>query len=51
MRLFKKREYAFDFIKQSKFFYVLSAAMIMISVASLMTRGLNYGIDLWGEFK
>ena len=48
MKLFKRREYAFDFIKQSKFMYVLSAAMIVVSVISLVTRGLNYGIDFVG---
>lgn len=48
MKLFRRREYAFDFIKQSKFMYVLSAAMIVVSVISLVTRGLNYGIDFVG---
>ena len=48
MKLFKRREYNFDFIKQSKFAYMLSVIMIVVSVISLMTRGLNYGIDFEG---
>lgn len=46
--LFKKREYAFDFMKQSKFGYILSVLMIVVSLASFFTRGLNYGIDFEG---
>jgi len=48
MRLFKRREYAFDFMKQSRIAYLLSIVMIVVSVVSLMTRGLNYGIDFVG---
>ena len=47
-KLFKKREYNFDFMKQSKFGYALSAVMLIVSVISFMTRGLNYGIDFEG---
>ena len=47
-KLFKKREYNFDFMKQSKFGYMLSAIMLIVSVVSFMTRGLNYGIDFEG---
>ena len=48
MKLFKKREYTFDFIKQSKFAYVLSVVLVTVSLFSLFTRGLNYGIDFEG---
>ena len=47
-KIFKKREYQFDFMKQSKFGYALSVLMLVISLVSLMTRGLNYGIDFEG---
>ena len=47
-KLFKKREYSFDFMKQSKLGYLLSAIMLIVSVVSFMTRGLNYGIDFEG---
>lgn len=48
MKLFKKREYTFDFIKQSKFAYILSALLIVVSLVSFFTRGMNYGIDFEG---
>ena len=47
-KFFKKHEYHFDFMKQSKFGYVLSALMLIVSFISFMTRGLNYGIDFEG---
>ena len=47
-KLFKKCEYSFDFMKQSKFGYALSAIMLIVSIVSFMTRGLNYGIDFEG---
>ena len=47
-KLFKKREYNFDFMAQSKFGYMLSAIMLIVSLVSFMTRGLNYGIDFEG---
>ena len=48
MKLFKRREYTFDFMKQSKFAYLLSIVMMIVSVISLCTKGLNYGIDFEG---
>ena len=47
-KLFKKREYHFDFMKQSKLGYLFSAVMLIVSVISFMTQGLNYGIDFEG---
>lgn len=47
-KLFKKREYNFDFMKQAKFGYLLSALMLVVSLVSFMTQGLNYGIDFEG---
>lgn len=47
-KLFKKREYAFDFMKQSKWGYMLSVVMIVVSLVSFFTQGLNYGIDFEG---
>ena len=47
-KLFKKREYHFDFMKQAKWGYLLSAVMLLASIISFMTQGLNYGIDFEG---
>lgn len=47
-KLFKKREYAVDFMKQSKWGYMLSVVMIVVSLVSFFTQGLNYGIDFEG---
>lgn len=47
-KLFKKREYHFNFMKQAKYAYVLSAILLIISLFSLATKGLNYGIDFVG---
>lgn len=47
-KFFKKCEYHFDFMKQSKWGYMLSALMVVVSIISFMTRGLNYGIDFEG---
>ena len=47
-KLFQKREYHIDFMKQSKWGYLLSAIMVIVSLVSFMTRGLNYGIDFEG---
>lgn len=47
-KLFRKREYTIDFIGQAKLAYLLSALMILISIFSLTTKGLNYGIDFVG---
>ena len=46
--LFKKREYTINFMGQAKLAYLLSFILLAISVFSLATRGLNYGIDFVG---
>ena len=35
----------FNFLKYKKYAYIISAVMILISVGSLLTRGLNLGIE------
>ena len=47
-KLFRKREYQIDFMGQAKLAYILSAFLLIVSVFSLATRGLNYGIDFVG---
>ena len=47
-KLFKKREYHINFMGQAKFACVLSAILLLMSIVSLATRGLNYGIDFVG---
>ncbi|MBQ4472647.1 MAG: protein translocase subunit SecF [Alphaproteobacteria bacterium] len=47
-KLFRKREYKIDFMGQAKLAYILSAIMLLVSVFSFCTRGLNYGIDFVG---
>jgi len=37
-----------DFIGKRKRFYVLSAVIVMLGVGSLVTKGLNYGVDFVG---
>ena len=47
-KLFRKREYQIDFMGQAKLAYVLSAFLLIVSVFSFATRGVNYGIDFVG---
>ena len=47
MRIFNK-EPSFDFMGKRKLALVLSLVLIFISIASLATRGLNFGIDFTG---
>ncbi len=47
-KLFKKCEYTFDFMKQSKYGYMLSVVMLGVAIVSFFVRGLNYGIDFEG---
>jgi SecD/SecF fusion protein len=42
------RNTAITFIQKRKVFYVISAVAILVSIASLSTRGLNQGIDFTG---
>ena len=48
IKLFKKREFKIDFMRQRMIGYILSAIMLIVSVVSLCTQGLNYGIDFEG---
>lgn len=48
IKLFKKREFKIDFMRQRMVGYILSAIMLIVSVVSLCTQGLNYGIDFEG---
>ena len=47
MRIFKGK-LNIDFMGKRKFAVILSSLMIVISVASLVTRGLNLGVDFTG---
>ncbi len=38
----------FDFMGKRKIAFVLSAVLIVLSIASLVTRGLNFGLDFTG---
>ncbi len=38
----------FDFLKKRKIAYIISATIILLGIASLATRGLNYGVDFSG---
>ena len=41
-------ETAFDFVGRKMWWFVLSAVVIAVGVVSLLTQGLNYGIDFKG---
>lgn len=47
MEIFKKTT-QFDFISKRKLAFIFSAVLIVISVLSLITRGLNLGVDFTG---
>lgn len=47
-KLFAKRQFKFNFMGQRKFGYALSIVLLLVSIISLTTRGLNYGIDFEG---
>jgi preprotein translocase subunit SecF len=47
MQLFKKPT-TFDFMSKRKITMIFSALLILISLASLATRGLNFGLDFTG---
>lgn len=47
MELFSKQTH-FDFLGRAKFAYVISALLIIGSIFSLTTRGLNLGLDFTG---
>lgn len=46
--LFKKRVFNINFIKGRTVGYLLSVIMLVVSVAALSLKGLNYGIDFQG---
>ena len=48
MKIFQKKEHHIDFMKQRVFGFVLSAILLVASVVSFATQGLNYGIDFEG---
>jgi len=39
---------SFDFLSKRKIAYVISSAIIILGIASLFVRGLNYGVDFSG---
>ena len=39
---------AIDFIGKRKKFYILSAIVVLLGIGSLLTKGLNYGVDFVG---
>lgn len=43
-----KRKTSIDFMGKAPIAYVLSATLIVISIASLVVRGLNFGLDFTG---
>jgi len=47
MQIFKKPT-KFDFMSKRKITMAFSAVLILISVGSLATRGLNFGLDFTG---
>lgn len=48
IKLFSKHQFNFNFISQRKWAYLFSVTLLAISLASFLTRGLNYGIDFEG---
>ena len=47
-KLFRKRDYHFDFIKIRKIGFSIALALVITSIASFCVKGLNYGIDFQG---
>ena len=43
-----KQQTAFDFFDKSKFWLGLSAVLVVLSIASTVVQGLNFGIDFKG---
>ena len=50
MKIFKwvTKDTTIDFMKARKLTYTLSIVMVLASLASLVVKGLNYGIDFSG---
>ncbi len=47
-KLFRKRNFNIPFMKIRYIGYVISAIMLIVSIAAICVRGLNYGIDFQG---
>ncbi len=47
-KLFRKRDYNFNFMKIRKIGFTISMALVIASIASFCIKGLNYGIDFQG---
>ena len=47
-KLFRKRDYNFDFMKIRKIGFSIAILMVLASIASFCVRGLNFGIDFQG---
>ena len=48
LNVFQKRELDIDFIGRRKLGFFLSAVLLIVSIFSFCTKGLNYGIDFEG---
>lgn len=47
-KLFRKRDYNFDFMKIRKIGFSIAILLVLTSIASFCVRGLNFGIDFQG---
>ena len=47
-KLFRKRDYNFDFMKIRKIGFSIAILMVLASITSFCVRGLNFGIDFQG---
>ena len=47
-KLFRKRDYNFDFMKIRKIGFSVAVALVLASIASFVVKGLNFGIDFPG---
>lgn len=47
-KLFRKRDYNFDFMKIRKVGFSIAMLLVLVSVLSFVVRGLNFGIDFQG---
>ncbi len=47
-KLFRKRNYNFDFMRIRKVGFTIAALLLIASIGSLFVKGLNYGIDFKG---
>lgn len=48
LKLFAKKELKIDFLKTRRIVFIFSVVLLIASVASFATKGLNYGIDFEG---